>query len=1406
MTSGAGSTPDPGSSGHADDPTRAGGSGAAASARLATEDLAARPTVEGYVLGEELHRGGQGVVYVATQLGTKRQVALKVLLEGPLAGENARRRFEREVELAASLRHPNIVTILDSGLSRGRYYFAMELIEGVRLDRYVAQQRPTLDEALLLFERVCDAVNFAHQRGVIHRDLKPPNILVDADGEPHVLDFGLAKPAHPLAATESTVQMLSVSGQLLGTVAYMSPEQAAGAQDVDVRSDVYSLGVIFYEALTGQPPYAVDGPLGEILTRIAREEPASPRSVVGQVRGNAKIDDELATILLKCLEKEPARRYQTAGDLARDLRHRRAGEPIEAKRASGLYVLKKTLRRYRYQAATAGLILLMLVGFLITFAVLFTSERAARQEAVEKSDEARAAVQRQEAALEEARVRTAEAVQAQAELRRALLRQHIQRGDLALARNDLREARDSFWQAMEVGPAPAAAWALRRYYLQSAESGATILAFEPRARAASSAWPLARLSPDARWAAVCADADTVYVRSLVSAAPSAWVRAPGPVIQIEVSDEGLLAAIGEDWARVWLPGVLRPSVATRLPEPGRPAVAYPIEQGRSLLLVDEGSVRVFRGPRGAEVQRVALQGQRSGPPEYEARRGLLAVPTTAGVELVTLLAGGTLRNELAWTGPARARAVRFDGGELLGVLADAMYVTAISGPSRLQWTRLMDAAPEWELFDFKGGVGIVVLAARDGRLAAYRSGDRQTTWRCTPDRLEQLCMSAADASVATLDDRGVVTRWIAPERIEQRRQVYDAHPVTWASSSDGSTLLAAVARGQVVAYSSRGDGAADEAAAGRLRTILRPRLLGLGSEDVSLAVNGDGTRAVIRDRTSVRLVELADRSGRMLLWRPPARTAPDKVALSDDGQLAAVLVRSAAGDQERVLFRRWPASGASAPADRTGADGELAAEDGRAAPAPIEFSGALVREMAFFPQSRRLLVARSNGQLLLADPESAAGASDAALRLPGKVPAASRVRPQPELWLTLDAPPAAIAFSRTGAYLAAACEDSVLRLVLVGSGEIRHRIPLSAPVSALTFNPRDDVLLVRSSDGMIRLFDPATGEDIATWPLRAETGRPLAAWSGDDADAMLLGEGGSVYEYRYAAADAVIERNRGFARERRVARALADADFVGAWEAACSLGELDAPRGRGAQLAVLESALRRATVDIRPGWAAAMLREATSLEYARLGHAAYDGERFALAREWLRRAVECETGNVDALTLWRLAACDYLADAFEEADAGFRAALQQPDFNPSEAVTAALQRVAALWFGGRRGEAHRAALHIGRPDGRGWRGDPVAVTYAAAVARMITGIEREDRMGAVVDSLLVSVGERSLLFQDDGHFFGGELARQRGDVEQAAVRYQRCIDVARDTWPSNWARFRLAQLAPALARDSSGSE
>ncbi len=329
---------------------------------------AAPPTIPGYRILRELHRGGQGIVFEALQESTRRKVAIKILLAGQFASHSAQKRFDREVELVARLKHQHIIAIFDSGaLPDGMQYYVMDYIRGERLDRFVQGRHLDVEHTLKLFAHVCDAVQYAHQRGVIHRDLKPSNVLVDHTGAPKVLDFGLAK---GLAGPRDT--LVSNSAQVLGTIPYMSPEQARGSGDnIDTRSDIYALGVMLYEVLTGTYPYPVDGQMADALRHIAETPPTPPTrqwtkgsgvAVPSGRRlrpGKCPIDNEVQTIVLKALAKEPGRRYQSAGDLARDLRHYLNGEPIEAKRDSSWYVLRKSATRHRGKIAiTAGFFVL----------------------------------------------------------------------------------------------------------------------------------------------------------------------------------------------------------------------------------------------------------------------------------------------------------------------------------------------------------------------------------------------------------------------------------------------------------------------------------------------------------------------------------------------------------------------------------------------------------------------------------------------------------------------------------------------------------------------------------------------------------------------------------------------------------------------------------------------------------------------------------------------------------------------------------------------------------------------------------------------------------------------------------------------------------------------------------------
>ncbi len=261
-----------------------------------------------------------GVVYLARQDKLNRLVALKLIRSGSLAGADDLRRFRQEAEAIAELDHPHIIPIYEIGQEDDQPYFSMKLIEGGNLTRHIPRLKDDPGAVAALMAKVARAVHFAHQRTILHRDIKPSNILLDEHDEPYVTDFGLAKRIGPDSGTAATV-----TGAVMGTPAYMPPEQArGGTKSVTTAADVYGLGATLYEALTGQPPFAGDS-AGEIMRQVLDQEPARPRSI------NPKLDQDLETICLKCLAKEPARRYGSAEALAEDLERWRAGMPITAR-------------------------------------------------------------------------------------------------------------------------------------------------------------------------------------------------------------------------------------------------------------------------------------------------------------------------------------------------------------------------------------------------------------------------------------------------------------------------------------------------------------------------------------------------------------------------------------------------------------------------------------------------------------------------------------------------------------------------------------------------------------------------------------------------------------------------------------------------------------------------------------------------------------------------------------------------------------------------------------------------------------------------------------------------------------------------------------------------------------------
>ena len=357
-----------------------------------TPDSAPPPAVvPGFRLLRELGRGGMGVVYLATQDGLNRQVALKMVLSGDHASATEKGRFLAEAEAVAAVRHPGVVQVFDFGTHDGRPFFALEYLPGGSLtDRLKGTPLPA-KEAAALVEQIAHAVQAAHAVGVIHRDLKPANILFDADGVPKVTDFGLARKGNSHSG-------LTATGAILGTPSYMAPEQAEGRKDVGPAADVYAVGAILYECLTGRPPFRAATPL-ETVHQVLKDEPVPPS------RFSPKLPKDVETVCLKCLSKDPRKRYATAGAVADDLKRFLAGEPILARPVS---LLEKYVRAVRRRPALNALIMLTCISVGVSIGVLTGSVKNLRrkQEQLEKE---KAAV---EAARQLAHARLEKAVEA----------------------------------------------------------------------------------------------------------------------------------------------------------------------------------------------------------------------------------------------------------------------------------------------------------------------------------------------------------------------------------------------------------------------------------------------------------------------------------------------------------------------------------------------------------------------------------------------------------------------------------------------------------------------------------------------------------------------------------------------------------------------------------------------------------------------------------------------------------------------------------------------------------------------------------------------------------------------------------------------------------------------------------
>jgi WD40 repeat protein/tRNA A-37 threonylcarbamoyl transferase component Bud32 len=374
-----------------------------------------------YELLEEIAHGAMGVVYKARQISLKRIVALKMIRSGQLASAEEVRRFRTEAENAATLDHRNIVPIYEVGEIDGQHYFTMKQIKGGSLAQQMRRFRYSSRASARLIAKVARGVHHAHQSGILHRDLKPANILLDRRGQPHVTDFGLAKRVEGGAGMTQT-------GVIVGTPSYMAPEQAAGKKQLTTSADVYALGAILYELLTGRPPFWANNVI-ETLRKVIEQEPARPKSI------NPRIDRDIETICLKCLEKDPGKRYGSAQRLAEDLEHWLAGEPIEGRRTSILERAIKWAKRNPVMAGMGSLVILILVS---ATAVSFFFAVRAEQSAWEAHKSA--ALAKEEKIRADGKAAEAETNAKLADQRADEAQAHAKRADANAQRADIKTA------------------------------------------------------------------------------------------------------------------------------------------------------------------------------------------------------------------------------------------------------------------------------------------------------------------------------------------------------------------------------------------------------------------------------------------------------------------------------------------------------------------------------------------------------------------------------------------------------------------------------------------------------------------------------------------------------------------------------------------------------------------------------------------------------------------------------------------------------------------------------------------------------------------------------------------------------------------------------------------------------
>ena len=1010
------------------------------------------PVIEGYEVIEEIGRGGMGVVYCAKQLAAGgRVVALKVMLGEAFARPEELRRFEREVEIASGLNHPNIARIYDSGLTHGSHYFAMEYIDGLPLDLYCKTRALRIDDRLQLFTTVCEAVACAHRRGIIHRDLKPSNILVDVEGNPHVLDFGLAK-THSDDESAERRSLLTIDGTVLGTLPYMAPEQAEGhTSAIDTRTDVYALGVILYELLTGKFPYEVTGQMAEVLKRIAEAEPKRPSTV------NRLIGNEVETIILRALHKAPDRRYTGADDLARDVARFLAHEPIEAKRDSGWYVLRKTMRRHRVPVAVAAaIVLLIAIAAIVNFA-LYRKAEAQRVLA--------------EASKKESLGR--------------LARQHFNEGiSWWFDRQDASSAAACFVEALLVSPDPLPA---ARLALHNALQECPQMRFPPHeeGRLAFEKGSPA-LSPDEKWLVTASSDGTARVWDAATGQPISDPMQHRKLVEwVAFSPDGkrVVTASWDKTARVWDAATGQPTSDPMQHRAEVKAAAFNPDGNRVVTTSLDKTARVWDAATGQPV---------SAPMRHD---GYVRTASFSpdGKWVVTASEDKTARVWDAATGQPVSAPMRHSGSVQTAAFSpDGKQVVTASWERA---ARLWEAATGQPVSVPMQHVGLVMTAAfsPDGKRVVTASADGTArVWDAATGQPVSVSMRHGEhvVNAAAFSPDG---KWVVTGSADGTARVWDAatgQPVSAPMRHDGVVWTAAFSPDGKRVVTSSSDKTVRVWDAAKGQPVAAPMLH--RESVIAAAFSPDGKWVVTSSLETARVLDAA--TGQPVSAPMRHDGAVYRSAFSPDGKR---VVTTSADETARV----WDAATGqpTSPPMQHGAEVNAAAfspngkqvvtasadktaqvwdaATGQPTSPPMQH-GAEVNVAAFSPDGTRVVTASADKTARVWDAATGQSVS-APMQHRAKVTAA--------------------AFSSDGTRIVTAVPSSkeTARVWDAATGQqVAALMRQGAWVDRVAFSPDGNRVVTASSDGTARVWDAATGQPVSA-PMRHDSRVYTAAFSPD---------------------------------------------------------------------------------------------------------------------------------------------------------------------------------------------------------------------------------------------------------------------------------------------------------------------